>query len=828
MRIPIPDQIGPEYIKQPDQPSNDMQLGLDIAGAATVVTNAIGEAKANERLANHSNDMNALDELLTQSDRIDINDPRVPETIRSGVLENLDPNDPDIAQVDGKTFVPTQRIMRDTVEFYRQKSVADAENVNGNFRQQYVAKINEGFDKLGHKVNTLEAGYIANDIQKTQLAAAQKYTQAGDYDGAVSSITMARNMGVLDDNGASAAIQATRKSFADRLKYLNGEMSNKLGLSAAQGNRPAMDDFSAQMNSQLDDAVAKGIITPEERNAYASQNKLDGEFQFARGQLLRTYGAGGIDAANKQLLDFSMQVPEGVDPDKWDQKISSMRADLNQTKQLTEGATAESKKILEQRQKVATGQTYVGTNSIVVTKDQKENLDAFYNENMQKYDLNDAESRKQWAYETLDIIRSTKNIPQGASDSIVSLAMAAQSSAGTDDPAAQGIAEDLGRMVLAINAMPTMGSNSDAVELMKNPYLNAVAYLVKSGVPTEKINTTASGYVNVSYDEKKKREENIQVSKGKKEDFRKQSIKSMGPEISGFIDNKDNAVNQNTVAKIEDQYDKLYDFFYVTTGNSDLASKSAGNIISKQWTVAEHGGQKMLEKNSMMANAPEINGSKQWARDQSIEAINMVAPDLTSVYGENNVSLFSDAETEQGKGYVLKYRAGEGKPWIKYTTPDSAFVRINLDPTQSSEWIQQHEDAKKITEQKTQSTLYKQESYKALSEVWKAPLEAYTVNTGDPYTAQSLYAAKISEMILDATAEQLKAAGTGNNTGRGAKGDSDKVKAIKEASEQAQKDAMKYIYQKTDEQLKASKNPKPAQSGRGVKSDNSNSGDIPL
>ena len=821
MRIQIPQEIGPEYIKQPDQPSNAMQLGLDIAGVGVAVANAVGEAKANQKLANHANDMNSLDELLTQSDRIDINDARIPDQIRENALKNLDPNDPDVAQVDGKTFIPTQRIMRDTVDFYRQKSVDDAESVNGNFREQYVAKINDSFDKLGHKVNTLEAGYIANDIQKTQLSAAQKYTQAGDYEGAVSSIATARNMGVLDDNAAMTAVQATRKSFADRLKYTNGEMSNKLGLSAAQGNRPAMDDFSAQMNTQLDDAVAKGIITPEERNAYASQNKLDGEFQFAKGQLLRTYASGGIDEANKQLLGFSAQVPEGVDPDKWDSKISAMRADLNQTKQLTEGAAADSKKILETRKKVVAGQTYVGTNSMVVTHDQKENLNAYYNDKLQQYDLNNPDSRKQWMYDTLDIVRSTKNIPQGASDSIVSLAMAAQSAAGTDDPAAQGIAEDLGRVVLAINAMPTMGSNPDANELMKNPYLNAVAYLVKSGVPTEKINTTATGYVNVSYDEKKKREENIEVSKGKKEDYRKQSLKSMGSDIGAFVGNKDNAVNQNTMAKIDDQYDKLYDFFYVTTGNSDLAAKSAGNIISKQWTVADHGGQKMLEKNSLMASVPEINGSKQWARDQSVEAINMVAPDLTSVYGENNVSLFSDNETEQGKGYVLKYRQGEGKPWVKYTTPDATFVRINLDPTQSKEWIQQHEDAQKITEQKTQSTQYKQESYKALSEVWKAPLESYVANTGDPYTAQSIYAAKITDMIDAAADEQIKAAG-GGNTGRGVQSDPEKVKAIKESASQAKKDAMKYIYQKTDEQLKAAKKPDPVQTGRGIK------GDIPL
>lgn len=826
MRIQIPQEIGPEYLKKQDAPNNDLQLGIDIGGAATTVINAVGEAKANAKLASHANDMNALDELLTQSDRIDINDPRVPGEIRDKALQNLDPNDPDVANVDGKTFIPTQRIMRDTVDFYRQKALADADSVNGNFRNQYIEKMNSSFDALGHKVNTLEAGYIANDIQKTQLTAAQKYTQAGDYDGAVGSIATARNMGVLDDNAAATAIQATRKSFADRLKYTNGEMSNKLGLSAAQGNRPAMDGFSAQMNAQLDDAVSKGIITPEERNVYASQNKLDGEFQFAKGQLLRTYAAGGIDEANKQLLGFSAQVPEGVDPDKWDSKISAMRADLNQTKQLTEGATADSKKIIELRKKVATGQTYVGTNSMVVTHDQKENLNAYYNDKLQQYDLNNPESRKQWMYDTLDIVRSTKNIPQGASDSIVSLAMAAQSAAGTDDPAAQAIAEDLGRVVLAINAMPTMGSNPDAIELMKNPYLNAVSYLVKSGVPTEKINTTAAGYVNVSYDEKKKREENIEVSKGKKEDYRKQALKSMGPDIQKFVGDKDNNVNQNTMAKIDDQYDKLYDFFYVTTGNSDLAANSAGSIISKQWTVADHGGQKMLEKNSMMANAPEINGSKQWARDQSIEAINMVAPDLSSVYGENNVSLFSDDETPQGKGYILKYREGDGKPWKKYTTPDATFVRINLDPTQSKEWIQQHEDAKKITEQKTQSTEYKQESYKALSEVWKAPLESYTVATGDPYTAQSIYSAKITDMIDAAADEQIKAAGGGNNAGRGVKVDSEKIKAIKESAAQAKRDAMKYIYQKTDEQLKA-KEGKPVQAGRGA-SENTNSGDLPL
>lgn len=837
MRIQIPQEVGPEYIRQPDQPNNDLQFGLDVAGVGVAVANAVGEAKANQRLANHASDMNALDELLTQSDRIDINDPRIPAEIRDNALKNLAPDDPDVAQVDGKTFIPTQRIMRDTVDFYRNKSVADADSVNGNFRGQYVAKINDSFDKLGHKVNTLEAGYIATDIQKTQLSAAQKYTEAGDYEGAVRSIATARNMGVLDDSGASSAIQATRKSFADRLKYINGQMSNKLGAAAASGNRPAMDDFSMQIDAQLNDAVAKGIITPEERNEYAADNKLDGEFQYARGQLLRTYGMGGIDAANKQLLDFSAQIPEGVDPEKWDSKISAMRADLNQTKQLTEGSTADSKKILEQRRKVATGQTYASTGTMVVTHDQKEDLNAYYNENLQNYDLNNADSRKQWMYDTLTMVKNTKSIPQGASDSLLSLANAAQSAAGKDDPAAQGIAEDLGRMVIAITSMPTMGSNPDAIEIMKNPYLNAVSYLVKSGVPTSQINLTATGYVNVSYDEKKKREENIEVSKGKKEDFRKESLKSMGPDIGKFIGDKKNAVNQNTIAKIDDQYEKLYDFFYVTTGNSDLSMKSAGNIISKQWSVADHGGQKMLEKNSMMAMAPEINGSKQWARDQSIEAVNMVDPDLVKVYGEENISLFSDNETDQGKGYVLKMRSGPGKPWVNYTTPDATFVRINLDPTQSKEWIQQKVDAEKINQQKTQSTQYKQESYKALSEVWKAPLEAYTVQTGDPYTAQLHVAAQIEDLIDEEADRQLKAAGAGNK-GRGVAADDEKAKAIKNAAKQAKMDARKYIYQKTDEQLKAVKEKaaaaEPKQTGRGAASknpnnaDNSGQGDIPL
>jgi hypothetical protein len=250
MRIQIPESIGPSYVREQDpNPNRDLAVGLQAAGAAVAVTNAIGEANANERLAGHAND------------------------------------------------------------------------INGNFRGQYVAKINDGFDKLSHKVNTLEAGYIASDIQRKQLSAAQKYTEAGDYEGALRSIATARNMGVLDDSGASSAVQATRKSFSDRLKYINGQMSNKLGAAAASGNRPAMDDFASQINLQLDDAVAKGIITPEERNEYASENKLDAEFQFARGQLLRTYGGSGIDAANKQLLDFSAQIPEGVDPEKWDAKI---------------------------------------------------------------------------------------------------------------------------------------------------------------------------------------------------------------------------------------------------------------------------------------------------------------------------------------------------------------------------------------------------------------------------------------------------------------------------------------------------------------------------
>ena len=40
MRIQIPQEIGPEYIKQPDQPSNAMQLGLDIAGVGVAVAEA--------------------------------------------------------------------------------------------------------------------------------------------------------------------------------------------------------------------------------------------------------------------------------------------------------------------------------------------------------------------------------------------------------------------------------------------------------------------------------------------------------------------------------------------------------------------------------------------------------------------------------------------------------------------------------------------------------------------------------------------------------------------------------------------------------------------
>lgn len=147
--------------------------------------------------------------------------------------------------------------------------------------------------------------------------------------------------------------------------------------------------------------------------------------------------------------------------------------------------------------------------------------------------------------------------------------------------------------------------------------------------------------------------------------------------VPNFISNQDKpAVPENTgaLAAVNRDMQTLYKYWYVKTGDVDVAKKRAQEEIKKSWAVSDITGQPTLMKYAPEAMYQIPGRDPSWIKGQLMEDIKQVNKEILPQIAPKDIVLVSDGQTETeatggyGPSYGVMYKDKDGvlKPLQRY------------------------------------------------------------------------------------------------------------------------------------------------------------------
>ncbi len=747
MRIDIPQQVNAQYAVDTSDPNKGMKQSIQALGAVSEVYDAYESSVATSQLAKHQQELGAVENELTSSDRIDISNPVIPDAVRQKVMASPEYQSDRVTRTqDGRTFIPTQMIMRDTMTEYRNKAYENADNKLGfGIRDRYKAAIDQDFAKADERVQKAEHGYVAQEVQNNYLQAANDFTKSGDYDKFKATIYEAQGVGVLDPTAAQAQIDTGNKAFAMRTEAQLTVIGNNMSQAYLTGNQAAADDYVAQYDQRVNDGVAAGYITPEKGNELSMTARTKGQIQLLSGNMTRIYMDQGIDAAIGFGLGAKTNIPPGVDPEKFQSAVGGEMAQLQQLHNMTTGGKEEAKKAAKLHDSQLAGQLLYEHQAVVTPgTPQAKQVEDFMDKSFSQIDIGRPEGRTAAFSMATEVSANTSYLSDPVIKFIQNISTYAKTGAGTSDPDAAAAAEQVGNFINELQASGGTASQVNSL-LAQDPYLAAISTLTSIGTPIEMLNRTATDMANTPASIKKEREKDIDSSKGKDSEWNTTIKNNVGDDIKKYISDRGPA---SYAAMIVD-FNDVYSAIYVGSGDASIAAKAAGAYVRRNWGITDHNGDKRLEKGGMNA-VVKVNGSTDWAKPQFEEAKQrMVPPDQLAAIGSENLTWMPDKRSQNGKGLVLKQAVHTGMGVEYYTVTDSegSVMRFIPDPSQSPEVIQAKKAADDALKTERQTSDYQANLKGKMLQAIKPSIDALSKGTGNPKAAYVWAMDEVDRMV---------------------------------------------------------------------------------
>lgn len=730
MRIDIPQAVNAQYAVDTRDPNIGMKQVIQGLGAVSQAYDIYETSVATNNLAQHEQKLSAIENELTASDRIDLNNPVIPEDVRKKVTESPDYKQRATTIEDGRTFIPTSMVMTDVMNDYKNKAFALAdESIGGSKREQYKAALAGTFQKADEKIGKAQHAYVATEIQGNYLNAADAFAKNGNYDLATKSIHEAVGVGVLDRNAGESQIDSINKTFQLRTEGQVSVLTNKASQAALSGNREGMDAYTAQIDTQLQQGIQAGYLTPEKANEMSLVARTKGEIQLASGNITRTYQSGGIDAAVGYAMGVRDQVPDGVDPEKWQSAISSEISQLNSLHNMTTGGREGAKAAAKLQEKRTLGRSYAANQTAVIAgSEQADNAEKYHEEALASMDLSTPQGQRE-AVDFLTVyMNETGYLSKAGTQTLQALAQSAQSMADSGNPDGDAIAEQLAYITRQMQNKKGITAQTEKF-LQDNPYMATASYLVGAGVPVKNLNKAVSDMVNVPKDVVETRKTYTKQSRGDFKAWNKTIKSSIGGEIADYMDK----VSPVAYAGMINDYENYYDAMYIITGDSGVASGMAAKHINHVYEMTKTPSGIKPVKNGINS-FKEVAGAPDWGKKQLDEQAFKASPQVVGRVGLKNIFYKTDNETGEGgqdKGFILQAREDEYSPPYNVLDENGSIIRLKPNIEQVPKVIQQKKAAQDALDAERQTSDYQVAVKGKMLEAYKPVLDKLATMTGN-------------------------------------------------------------------------------------------------
>ena len=687
MKLPAIDysRLQPE---QPDlsDPNADLRKTLGYAAKAAEgliqVKDDMDALKTEEQGALFSTGMKQIEDYLLSGDRININDPRMPQELRDSYMKSIDPNDPDIAVQGDATYVPTNRVMGEVADYYRQKSAQSIEGIPANYQGSYTKEMARQWASFDDKLVGASRGYVREDARKSLQKSLIQYVQANDMDSAIVAAQKGRNMGLLSDAEAVSSTQAIIAEFAQRQTMQVTSASQALGAAAYAGDPVALQAGTEKLNNILKDGIEQGLYTVEQANGLAAQADREAEAMRFRGDITRIYDdGGGIVVANQVLRHAELNKPEGVSQDEWLKTISQARTDVNKRYSDESKVAKDMKETMEADNLVAQGAVFLeGAGFPVAGKDAETAMDATYDAKLKGgWASPDPKVQQKWAQNSFSIAEKTGYIPKEMKNDLVRML-----GLGEANPELAALA---GNLYTRMQELPNVRDDLDS--LKNNVMLQEVGKNSAAGLSPAEAYQLAKEEIAVTGGMKELRNKEWALVSGNFKQSMKRANKASDDVYSEWFAS-DPAVGQAYMA----QYRELEESMYMVLGDLDKASVYAAQQLNKTWRPSEINGTRELMQLPPEAAYGQVNGSDDWIKTDFSQFKNTQLPDLVAEYGEESIIIKSDYYTTSSKqpSYALYVRSPDSAIPIPVRTENNLRRRWYPDINQNAEYLQSVQD----------------------------------------------------------------------------------------------------------------------------------------
>lgn len=818
MRLPDIDYTMANPRIPPVDVNDDLMRGLAIAkkGAEAYgqIKDDIDTAKATEQLSKMQTDLSDIEDYLSTGERIDINDPRMPDELRTKVLTETDERDPskmkwaDTVSVEGdKTFANTKDVMIGVRDHYHSKMQEALANVPESKRPQAQAAMEEQFGKMDDRLTDRLRGYVLRDTQRSYMSGIQQFSDAGNMDMALDAIRRGVDSNVFSEEQAIKLSDGVINQMQGRLHDDLDLVRDDMGAASFAGNQNEIAALQTEYNNRIQDAVDVGLLTPEEANDLVDKADAEQENLRFRGEITRLYDSEGIEPAINALREYEYKKPEGVSQNEWLKTVDAARADINKRYADSSKIKADMKELTKSdMNKILAGQM-IQAGMPVASESDRAVMDDTYGATLQYGFSNpDPAARQAWMEGSYRMVERTGYMPKGMKEDLTRML-----GLGEKSPELAVMAADLyGRF----GDIPALQDDLSGLE--DSAMLSEISANSKAGLGAAEAYDLAKQEILV---DKKVKEQRAFDWKNTAGDMKK-TIKRVNKSADNFYDQwfkDDPKRGQDYMA----QFRELEESAYMVYGDMDKATDFAVNRLNKVWRVTNINGQRELMQYAPETVYPALAGKEDWIKQQfeSYKAKEL-AP-LVAKYGAENIFIESDWYTARSDrpSYAVKVRDPKMLGVTDYATTDNNLRRRWYPDIKQDETYQLNQRVAKDEQQKIFDSASYQRSVAERVYEKMGPLDQM-VDAMDMRYGPDYAKAKVDQQALRLQLEafeELEAEFQGGHTGRGAPAANKEFEMAKKAFGEAKGRKMREVYRRLDERNKQAiqSREKPAVPNRG-------------
>lgn len=686
MRLPeINYAVNTPIVPKIDDPNRDIKIGLGLIGAGAevfrTVKDDIDRSKATEISAKTQKDLRDLEDYLSSGERININDPRMPDEVRSKVMTATDEKDPskmkyaDTLSADGDmTFANTKDVLIDVKSHYRKRFEESLASVPEGYREQFARAAEEDWMKFEDRVMGKQRQYVLQDTQRSYMNGISNYVQAGNMDMALDAARAGYSSNVFTEDQAAKISSGIVEQFQSRFDTDVKALNDQIGQAAFHGDAAQIDLLQDQYNSRIAEAVDVGLISPEDANAYVAEADAAAEKLRFRGEITRLYDSEGIQSAINALRTHEYKKPEGVSQEDWLKTVDAARADINKR------YADESKIKADMKEQVGVDAALIRSSQLisagmpVASKDDKKVMDVSYENTMQYgWTSQNPEDRYKWAEGSYNMVKQTGYVPNGLQEDMVRMI-----GIGEKNPQAAVMAAEL---YMRFKEIPSLVDDTTSIE--NAVLLEEIGANSRAGLSPAEAYELAKQEVTMDRGEKEVLAAQWKSESGNTEKQLKRITKATDDKYDQWF-KKDPAKSKAYLA----QFKELEQTNFMLTGDIEKATQFAVDRLNKVWRVTDVNGQRELMQLPPEASYGAVNGSTDWIKQQWETEKARAFPDLVAKYGAENILLESDWYTGRTDNptYAIKIRDPNQLGVMFNATKDNVRVRWYPDIKQNGDY----------------------------------------------------------------------------------------------------------------------------------------------